>query len=67
MTTTKNANYITEMSLRLTIFSKKDNFKAPVAVLEGRATNGSPDTTEDQIARRIVRRMAKALDEQKAF
>ena len=64
---TKNSNYTTEMSLRLTIFSKKDSFKAPVAVVEGRATNGSPDTTDEQIARRIVRRMVKALDEQRAF
>jgi S-adenosylmethionine synthetase len=55
------------MSLRLTIFSKKDAFSKPVAVVEGRATNGSPDTTADQIARRIVRRMAKALEKQNAF
>ena len=67
VSTTKNSNYITEMSLRLTIFSKKDGFKEPVAVVEGRATNESPDTTADQIARRIVRRMAKALDEERAF
>ena len=67
VSTTKTVDYITEMSLRLTIFSKKDAFKAPVSVVEGRATNGSPDTTADQITRRIVRRMVKALDKQKAF
>ena len=67
VSTTKTVDYITEMSLRLTIFSKKDAFKAPVSVVEGRATNGSPDTTADQIARRIVRRMVKALDKQNAF
>jgi S-adenosylmethionine synthetase len=55
------------MSLRLTIFSQKDGFKKPIGVVEGRATNGSPDTTADQIAKRIVRRMVKALDKQKAF
>lgn len=65
--TTQNLNYITDLSLRLTIFSKKDGFKSPVAVVEGNATNGSPETTKDQIARRIVRRMVKALDEQNAF
>jgi hypothetical protein len=67
VSTTKNVNYITEMSLRLTIFSKKDGFNKPLGVIEGRATNGSPDTTADQIARRIMRRMVKALDEQNAF
>jgi len=67
VSTTKNVDYITEMSLRLSIFSKKDNFTTPVAVVEGRATNESPDTSADQIARRIVRRMAKALEEQRAF
>jgi hypothetical protein len=65
--TSKTVDFITEMSLRLTIFSKKDAFSKPVAVVEGRATNGSPDTTADQIARRIVRRMAKALEKQNAF
>ncbi len=65
--TTKTVDYTTEMNLRLTIFSKKDGFNAPVGVVEGRATNDSPDTTADQLARRIVRRMAKALDEQNAF
>ena len=67
VSTTKTVDYITEMSLRLTIFSKKDAFKAPVSVVEGRAINDSPDTTADQIARRIVRRMVKALDKQNAF
>jgi hypothetical protein len=67
VSTTKNVNFITEMSLRLTIFSKKDGFSDPVAVVEGRATNGSPDTTPNQIANRIVRRMVKALDKQNAF
>ena len=67
VSTTKNVDYITEMSLRLTIFSKKDAFKAPVSVIEGKATNESPDTTAYQIARRIVRRMVKALDKQNAF
>ncbi|MCH2213680.1 MAG: hypothetical protein MK086_00780 [Flavobacteriales bacterium] len=67
VSTTKNVNYITEMSLRLTIFSRKDGFNAPVAVIEGRATNDSPDTSADQLARRIVRRMAKALEDQRAF
>ena len=52
--TTSIVDYTTEMSLRLTIFSKKDGFNTPVSVVEGRATNGSPDTTVDQIARRIV-------------
>jgi len=65
--TSKTVDYTTELSLRLTIFSKKDGFSKPVAVVEGRATNGSPDTTADQIARRIVRRMAKALKKQNAF
>ena len=65
--TSKTVDFITEMSLRLTIFSKKDSFSKPLAVVEGRATNGSPDTTADQIARRIVRRMAKALEKQNAF
>ncbi len=65
--TTKVADYTTEMSLRLTIYSKKDNFAKPVAVVEGRVTNESPDTTDDQLARRIVRRMVKGLEEQKAF
>ena len=65
--TSKTNDFTTEMSLRLTIFSKKDGFSKPVAVVEGRATNGSPDTTADQIARRIVKRMAKALEKQNAF
>lgn len=65
--TSKTSDYITEMSLRMTIFSKSDGFSKPVAVIEGRATNGSPDTTADQIARRIVKRMAKSLKEQNAF
>ena len=64
VSTTKTVDYT---NLRLTIFSKKDAFKAPVSVVEGRATNDSPDTTADQIARRIVRRMVKALDKQNAF
>ena len=67
VTTTKDVNMITELNLRLTIFSKKDSFSAPVAVVEGRATNQSPETTSDQMARRIVRRMIKALDKQRAF
>lgn len=67
ISTTKNVDFVTEMSLSLTIFSKKDGFKAPVGVVEGRATNGSPETTANQIARRIVKRMVKALDEQNAF
>jgi hypothetical protein len=67
VSTSKTVNYTTEISLRLTIFSKKDSFSKPVAVVEGRATNDSPDTTADQLARRIVRRMAKALDKQNAF
>ncbi|AUC15498.1 hypothetical protein BTO06_10255 [Tenacibaculum sp. SZ-18] len=67
VSTTQNVNFITEMSLRLTIYSKKDGFSAPVAVVEGRATNGSPDTKPDQLARRIVRRMVKALVKQRAF
>ena len=67
VSTTKNVNFITELSLRLTIFSKKDGFSTPVAVVEGRATNQSPTTTSDQMARRIVRRMVKALDKQRAF
>ncbi|WP_146104765.1 hypothetical protein [Tenacibaculum sp. SG-28] len=65
--TQKVQDFVTEMSMRLTIFSKKDGFKTPVGVVEGRVTNGSPDTTADQLARRIVRRMAKALDKQNAF
>lgn len=65
--TTKNVDFVTELNLRLTIFSKNDGFSAPVAVVEGRATNESPDTTSDQMARRIVRRMVKALDKQRAF
>ena len=65
--TTKNANYVTELILRLTIFTKNDGFSTPVAVVEGRATNESPDTTSDQMARRILRRMVKALDKQRAF
>lgn len=65
--TAKIVDYTTEMSLRLTIFSKDDGFSKPVAVVEGRATNGSPETTADQIARRIVKRMAKALEKQNAF
>jgi transglutaminase/protease-like cytokinesis protein 3 len=64
---TKNVNFITELNLRLTIFSKNDNFSTPVAVVEGRATNESPETTSDQMARRIVRRMVKALGKQRAF
>ena len=67
VSTTKSVNYITEMSLRLTIFSKKDDFGAPVAVVEGRATNESPDMKPDQLAKRIVRRMVKALGKQRAF
>jgi hypothetical protein len=67
MSTTKNVNFVTELNLRLTIFSKNDSFGTPVAVIEGRATNESPDTTSDQMARRIVRRMVKALDKQRAF
>lgn len=65
--TSNIVDYTREMSLRLTIFSQKDGFKKPIGVVEGRATNGSPDTTADQIAKRIVRRMVKALDKQKAF
>lgn len=65
--TSKTSDYVTEMSLRMTIFSKSDGFSKPVAVVEGRATNGSPETTADQIARRIVKRMAKSLKEQNAF
>ena len=67
VTTSQVVDYTTEMSLRLTIFSKKDGFAKPVAVVEGRVTNQSPDTTDDQLARRIVRRMVKGLEEQKAF
>ncbi len=67
MSTTKNVDVVTELNLRLTIFSKNDGFSAPVAVIEGMATNESPDTTSDQMARRIVRRMVKALDKQRAF
>ena len=67
VSTTKNVNFVTELNLRLTIFSKKDSFSTPVAVVEGRATNESPETTSDQMARRIVRRMVKALDKQRAF
>ena len=67
VTTSQVVDYTTEMSLRLTIFSKKDGFSKPVAVVEGRVTNQSPDTTDDQLARRIVRRMVKGLEEQKAF
>ncbi|PQB05743.1 hypothetical protein [Aureitalea marina] len=67
ISTTKNVDFVTELNLRLTIFSKNDGFSAPVAVVEGRATNESPDTTPDQMARRIVRRMVKALDKQRAF
>ncbi len=67
VTTTKNLDFVTELNLRLTIFSKNDGFSAPVAVVEGRATNESPETTSDQMARRIVRRMVKALDKQRAF
>ena len=44
--TAKIVDYTTELSLRLTIFSTKDGFSKPLAVVEGRATNGSPDTTE---------------------
>ena len=65
--TAKTLDYTTELSLRLTIFSTKDGFSKPVAVVEGRATNGSPDTTEDQIARRIIQRMAKALEKYNAI
>ncbi len=67
MSTTKNVDFVTELNLRLTIFSKNDGFSAPIAVLEGRATNESPETTSDQMARRIVRRMVKALEKQRAF
>ncbi len=67
VTTSQVVDYTTEMSLRLTIYSKKDNFAKPVAVVEGRVTNENPDTTDDQLARRIVRRMVKGLEEQKAF
>ena len=67
VTTSQVVDYTTEMSLRLTIFSKNDGFAKPVAVVEGRVTNQSPDTTDDQLARRIVRRMVKGLEEQKAF
>lgn len=67
VSTTKEVDIVTELNLRLTIFSKKDEFSAPVAVVEGSATNESPDTTSDQMARRIVRRMVKALDKQRAF
>jgi transglutaminase/protease-like cytokinesis protein 3 len=67
VSTTKNVNFITELNLRLTIFSKNDDFSAPVAVVEGRATNESPETTSDQMARRILRRMVKALNKQRAF
>ena len=67
ITTTKNANIVTELNLRLTIFTKKDGFSTPIAVVEGRSTNQSPDTTADQMARRIVKRMVKALDKQRAF
>lgn len=65
--TAKTVDYTTELSLRLTIFSTKDGFSKPLAVVEGRATNGSPDTTEDQIARRIIQRMVKALEKQNAI
>ena len=67
VTTSQVVDYTTEMSLRLTIFSKKDGFSKPVAVVEGRVTNQSPDTTDGQLARRIVRRMVKGLEEQNAF
>ena len=67
MSSTKEVDFVTELNLRLTIFSKKDGFSTPVAVVEGRATNDSPETTIDQMARRIVRRMVKALDKQRAF
>ena len=67
VSSTKEVDFVTELNLRLTIFSKKDGFSTPVAVVEGRATNDSPETTIDQMARRIVRRMVKALDKQRAF
>ena len=67
ITTTKTVDITTEMNLRLTIFSEKDGFNAPVGIIEGKATNESPDTTADQLAKRIIKRMTKALDEQRAF
>ena len=67
VSSTKNVNFVTELNLRLTIFSKNDDFGAPVAVIEGRATNESPETTSDQMARRILKRMVKALEKERAF
>lgn len=67
ISTSKTMDYTTDLSLRLTIFSKEDGFSKPLGVVEGRATNESPDATADQLARRIVRRMVKALEDQNAF
>lgn len=65
--TTKTLDYTTEMSLRLSIFSEKDGFSKPVGIVEGKVINDSPDTTAESLAKRIVRRMTKALEEQRAF
>jgi hypothetical protein len=68
VTTSQVVNYTTEMSLRLTIFSKKDGFAKPVAVVEGNVFNlGQEYTSDDQLVRRIIRRMVKGLEKQNAF
>lgn len=67
VSTTKSVNVVTELNLRLTIYSKKDGFSLPVVVVEGSATNESPDTTSDQMARRILKRIVKALNKERAF
>lgn len=67
ISTSRTTDYTTDLSLRMTIFSKEDGFSKPLGVVEGRATNESPDATADQLARRIIRRMVKALEDQNAF
>jgi len=67
-TTTSSVEYTAGLSIRLTVFSAEDNFAKPLGVIEGTAFNdwGAMGSSA-HIARKIVRRMISALEDEGAF